>query len=84
MTMKIAQNLYEAGYITYMRTDSMTYSKEFVDKTKKLITDKYGDNYINKKINTLITNSKKETKKRKKIIMPKKHMRQSSYQNRQI
>ena len=36
-TMRIAQTLYEAGLITYHRTDSKTYSKEFIDKTKKFI-----------------------------------------------
>lgn len=37
-TMIICQALYEAGYITYMRTDSKTYSKEFVDAVKKYVT----------------------------------------------
>ena len=36
-TMSICQALYEAGYITYMRTDSKTYSKEFVDAVKKYV-----------------------------------------------
>jgi DNA topoisomerase IA len=39
-TMKYAQQLYEGGYITYMRTDSKKYSVEFVDKAKAYIKSK--------------------------------------------
>lgn len=42
-TMKIAQGLYEAGKITYMRTDSPSLSKEAVDPIKDVITEKYGE-----------------------------------------
>tara|TARA_Y100000780_G_scaffold232460_1_gene264203 strand:- start:741 stop:3155 length:2415 start_codon:yes stop_codon:yes gene_type:complete len=50
VTMSICQNLYEAGYITYMRTDSKKYSSEFIDNAKKLIETKYGSEYINDKL----------------------------------
>ena len=61
-TMRLAQTLYEGGYITYMRTDSKTYSKEFIKKTVVSIKKKYGDKYVNKKVNLL---SNKNTKKKK-------------------
>ena len=41
-TMKVAQKLYEKGYISYMRTDSKKYSAEFIDKAKKYIQGKWG------------------------------------------
>ena len=51
-TMKICQTLYEAGYITYMRTDSRTYSAEFIEKTKTYIVNTYDVRYINPIYNT--------------------------------
>ena len=41
-TMQICQKLYEGGYITYMRTDSKIYSKEFIEKAVEYIIDKFG------------------------------------------
>ena len=49
-TMSICQKLYEEGLITYMRTDSSTYSKEFVDKTITYINNVHGDEYVRKDI----------------------------------
>ena len=61
-TMRLAQTLYENGWITYMRTDCNKYSKEFVNKSKKYIGDKFGKEYIHKNINKLII-TKVKTKK---------------------
>ena len=41
-TMSICQKLYEGGYITYMRTDSKVYSKEFIEKANTHIIEKFG------------------------------------------
>ena len=44
-TMLIAQKLYEAGHITYMRTDCPTMSQQAHNDVKQLITSKYGANF---------------------------------------
>lgn len=44
-TMMIAQQLYEAGFITYMRTDSVQLSDLALNTTKKYITEEYGKTY---------------------------------------
>ncbi len=45
-TMYFAQKLYEAGYITYMRTDSVRVSESARRKAKKLITEWFGEEYV--------------------------------------
>lgn len=50
-TMNICQKLYEAGLITYMRTDSKNYSKDFINSVEKYIIDKYDEKYFNKENN---------------------------------
>ena len=45
-TMKLCQTLYEAGLITYMRTDSTTYSKEFMETAWEYIGQTYGTEYV--------------------------------------
>ncbi|WP_186758661.1 type I DNA topoisomerase [Echinicola salinicaeni] len=44
-TMTIAQRLYEAGKITYMRTDSVNLSAEAMESAKKQIISAFGDEY---------------------------------------
>ena len=45
-TMMLAQRLYEAGYITYMRTDSTNLSKEAVANCRDYIASSYGKEYL--------------------------------------
>ncbi len=45
-TMTMAQRLYEAGYITYMRTDSTNLSAEAVNACREHILSEYGDRYL--------------------------------------
>ncbi len=45
-TMRIAQDLYEAGHITYMRTDSVNLSNLALSTIAKVITDKLGPEYV--------------------------------------
>jgi DNA topoisomerase-1 len=61
-TMRICQLLYEAGYITYMRTDSKTYSSEFLNSAKEYITNTYTSEYVNC---NLIAREKKEGPEKK-------------------
>ena len=45
-TMSIAQRLYENGYITYMRTDSVTLSQTAINAARKQAADLYGASYV--------------------------------------
>lgn len=47
-TMMMAQRLYEAGYITYMRTDSTNLSADAVADCRDFIVDNYGKKYLPK------------------------------------
>ena len=46
-TMRVAQRLYEEGYITYMRTDSVNLSQEAINGAKAQILSEYGEEYSN-------------------------------------
>lgn len=45
-TMMLAQRLYEAGYITYMRTDSTNLSNEAVEAAREFIGSQFGGDYL--------------------------------------
>ncbi len=44
--MRIAQRLYENGYITYMRTDSTSLSREAISAARDLVGSRYGAEYL--------------------------------------
>ncbi|MEL7298901.1 MAG: type I DNA topoisomerase [Pseudomonadota bacterium] len=51
-TMNLAQRLYEAGYITYMRTDGIDMAPEAVADARNAIKDRYGASYVPEKART--------------------------------
>jgi len=48
-TMRVAQKLYEAGYITYMRTDSTTLSESALDAARTQVRELFGADYVPEK-----------------------------------
>ena len=61
-TMKYAQQLYEKGYITYMRTDSKKYSSKFIDEVKGFIAKNYEERYIRPTLGKMVVNDTTNTK----------------------
>lgn len=55
-TMVVAQQLYESGYITYMRTDSVNLSTLALATAKEVITEQYGAEYSH--LHNYVTRSK--------------------------
>ena len=48
-TMTVAQKLYEMGFITYMRTDSLNLSEKFINESANYIKNNLGNNYLETK-----------------------------------
>ena len=48
-TMMLAQRLYEAGYITYMRTDSTNISSDAIEMVRSFIDKEFGSKYLPEK-----------------------------------
>ncbi len=57
-TMRVAQQLYENGFITYMRTDSTTLSAEALNAARTLIERDYGKDYLPKEARIYTTKVK--------------------------
>ena len=57
-TMRTAQSLYEQGYITYMRTDSVHLSDQAIAAARSCVEQKYGKQYLSPKPRQYTTKSK--------------------------
>ncbi len=57
-TMRVAQSLYENGYITYMRTDSVHLSQQAIAAARACVQTKYGNDYLSPKPRQYSTKSK--------------------------
>jgi len=58
-TMRLAQTLYENGYITYMRTDSTHLSDQAVSAARQQVNELYGDSYLPDKPRAYTTKAKR-------------------------
>lgn len=57
-SMRVAQQLYEAGFITYMRTDSVTLAQEAVQALRAFIEQRFGTDYLPEQAPVYHTKSK--------------------------
>ncbi len=57
-TMRCAQGLYERGFITYMRTDSVHLSEQAVDAARQCVQSRYGPEYLSKTVRQFSTKSR--------------------------
>ena len=57
-TMRTAQRLYEDGYITYMRTDSVHLSNEAISSSRQCVEQRYGKEYLSPSPRQFTTKSK--------------------------
>ena len=76
-TMMLAQRLYEAGYITYMRTDSTSLSQDAIQSSRKFIGQNYGKKYLPESAN--IYGSKQNAQDAHEAIRPSDVSLQASH-----
>ena len=69
-TMRLAQTLYEAGHITYMRTDNAVLSEEAKDALTALVTAKYGAPYLGSSSEVVAAPKKAKAKATAKAATP--------------
>ena len=69
-TMKLAQTLYEHGYITYMRTDSNKIAEEFIVKITEYIQTEYTEDYIKPNVDFAFGLKKKGAQEAHECIRP--------------
>ncbi|WP_185873069.1 type I DNA topoisomerase [Blattabacterium cuenoti] len=76
-TMFLAQELYEKGYITYIRTDSQKLSSIIISEIKKYVLNTYGDKYLSIRVNK--SSNKKFSQESHEAIRPTVINYDSSY-----
>jgi len=76
-TMMLAQRLYEAGYITYMRTDSTNLSQDAINSSRAFIEGSFGKKYLPEKAN--LYGSKENAQDAHEAIRPSDVTVQSSH-----
>ncbi len=76
-TMGLAQRLYEAGHITYMRTDSTNLSKDAVETCRNYISDTFGENYLPE--NAKVYSSKGNAQEAHEAIRPSNVKMESAF-----
>lgn len=69
-TMRIAQKLYENGYITYMRTDNPTLSEQAVKTCRGVVKDLFGSGYVREKDDMRKVNKPKAAQAAHEAIRP--------------
>jgi len=79
-TMSICQKLYEAGHITYMRTDSTTFSSEFIENASEFIKKKFGDDYLHENVGRLSERKVEKPKKKSKKKEEKENNAQEAHE----
>jgi len=86
MTMRVAQDLYERGLITYHRTDSLSLSNKAVGDIRKYILGKWGKKYLSPEIRRFKTRSKSAQEAHEAIrpTSAKKDVKDSGLNSRQI
>lgn len=68
-TMQVAQRLYEDGYITYMRTDSVNLSQEAIGASRSCVEQRYGKEYLSPEVRQF-TNKAKNAQEAHEAIRP--------------
>lgn len=76
-TMKIAQRLYEAGHITYMRTDKAVISEEAKAEAKQWVLENYGEEFVAEKQEEKEEKKQKEEKEETEAISKTKTAKKS-------
>ncbi|HEY4487388.1 MAG TPA: type I DNA topoisomerase [Candidatus Paceibacterota bacterium] len=72
-TMGVAQKLYEAGHITYMRTDSMNLGKEAQDALLDAVRAEFGEKYVEARVYKTKSKSAQEAHEAVRPTDPTKH-----------